>query len=64
MSIQTENMKYWSIREWEKYLTQFGHKVADAKQFKNKWMLTISRAIGDHKGPIPLADIKLILPLI
>lgn len=64
MNTQFENMKYWSIREWDRYLAQFGHRVVDAKPFKNKWMMTVSRSIGDKMGPIPLADIKVILPLV
>lgn len=63
MNKDVERMKYWSIKEWHKYLAYFRKGVTDVRMFNNKVEMTISNYERDGRGVIYRPDIRLILPV-
>lgn len=63
--MKVENIKFWSVKDWDNYLKDFAHKVADVQVFKHSWTLTISRwTRNDRNQTVMMTDIKVRLPLV
>lgn len=64
MNIQYQNMKLWSLKDWEKYLDNLGHKISSVETRNKEVVMWISRYMKDEEGkPVHMFDIKFILPL-